>query len=101
VFREINFKDPSDLQNVLLEASKLELDLVRDDGDESELESSQLFYDVNDEGQITNIRTYNYKNIDRAFEEANQKNFEELYSQLKYNGYEFVEDSSDSNTKTY
>ena len=101
MFREINFKRPPELQKVLLEASKLELDLVRDEGDESELENSRLFYDVNDEGQMTNIRTYSNKNIDRAFEEANQKNFEDFYKQLKYNGYEFAEDSSDSNTKTY
>jgi len=101
MFREINFKHPSKLQDVLLEASKLELDLVRDEGDESELENSRLFYDVNDEEQITNIRTYSNRNIDRAFEETNQKNFEDLHRQLKYKGYEFVEDSTDSNSKTY
>lgn len=101
MFREINFKDPSDLQNVLLEASKLELDLVRDEGDESELDNSRLFYLVNDEGQIANIRTYSYKNVDGNFIAANQKNFEDLCRQLKESGYEFGEDSSDSNTKTY
>ena len=101
MFREITFKQPSNLHDVLLEASKLELELVPDESDESELENSRLFYNVNDEGQMTNIRTYSYKNIDRPFEEVNQKNFEDLCKQLKYNGYEFVEDSSDSNTKTY
>jgi glycerophosphoryl diester phosphodiesterase len=101
MFREINFKLPSDLPNVLKEASKLELDLVKDEGDESELENNRLFYSLNDEGLIKNIRTYDDKNVDGNFIASNQKNFEELYRQLKSSGYEFVEDSSDSNNKTY
>ncbi len=95
MFREIIFNPASGLQDVLLEASKLELGLVRDEGDESELEDSRLFYNVNDDGQIINIRTYNRENTDRSFEEINQRNFEELCNQLKNNGYEFAEDYSD------
>ncbi|MBS4033524.1 MAG: hypothetical protein KGZ85_03580 [Ignavibacterium sp.] len=95
MYREIIFIHPSDLKDVLLEASKLELELVQNAGDESDLEENRLFYEINDEGQITNIRTYDNKNIARAFEQVNQKNFEDLYQQLKYSGYEFAEDSSD------